>query len=235
MTILIVGASRGLGNALVSGLAETGRQVIGVSRTRPGELSAACQGWIEADLSRPREAVDWIERHTPERLDVILYNVGLWEAQAFEENYDFLADDDQQIAELVTVNITAAILLLKRLLPKLLGSAKPQIILTGSTSGLPQSGRPEVTFGATKFALRGIVDALREGFRDQSLAVTCLQLGYLNTDDGWNRPRDAAVARGGRELIPVHDVVNLVKAMLDLSSASYVKELVLSAIGDQHF
>lgn len=77
MTILIVGASRGLGSALVSGLVETGRQVIGVSRTRPGELSAACQGWIDADLSRPREAVDWIERHTPERLDVILYNVGL--------------------------------------------------------------------------------------------------------------------------------------------------------------
>ena len=41
------------------------------------------------------------------------------------------------------------------------GHPPPHLILTGSTSGLRRSGQPEVTFGASKFALTGI--AARNG------------------------------------------------------------------------
>ena len=129
----------------------------------------------------------------------------------------------------------ATLLLLKRLLPRLLGGAKPQLILTGSTSALPQSGRPEVTFGASKFALKGIAETLREGFRDQRLAVTCLQLGYLNTQDDLQTPVEQAAQNGEGQLIPLHDVVALVRSILSLSDASYVRELVLPAIADERF
>lgn len=117
----------------------------------------------------------------------------------------------------------------------LLQSPRPQVVLTGSTSGLRQSGRPEVAFGASKFALSGIADTLREGFRDQRLAVTCLQLGYLNTDDALSVPRQQAVQNGQGEQIPVHDVVALTRTMLSLSDASFVRELVLPAILDERF
>ena len=61
--------------------------------------------------------------------------------KAFTDDYDFLADSPQQIARLLDINITGTILLLQRLIPRLLGRAKPQLVLTGSTSGLPRSGR----------------------------------------------------------------------------------------------
>jgi NAD(P)-dependent dehydrogenase (short-subunit alcohol dehydrogenase family) len=100
---------------------------------------------------------------------------------------------------------------------------------------LRQSGRPEVAFGASKTALNGIADALREGFREQRLAVTTLQLGYLNTTDDLSTDRDAAARRGEGTLIPLHDVVTVVEAITKLSDASFVRELVLPAILDPRF
>ena len=108
-------------------------------------------------------------------------------------------------------------------------------MLTGSTSGLRQSGRPKVTFGASKFALSGMTDTLRESSRSHGLAVTCLQLGYLNTDDDLSVPLQQAARRGGVELVPLHDVVTVVKTLLILSGASFVRELVLPAIRDERF
>ncbi|EZH78933.1 dehydrogenase [Ectopseudomonas composti] len=233
MRIMVIGASRGLGRALVDGLAQ-GHELIGISRNRPADLPTGIQ-WIEADMSDPLQAVDDIEAQAPQHLDAIIYNLGIWETRAFEDDYSFLQDDDAQILEMVSVNIGATLLLLKRLLPRLLGGAKPQLILTGSTSALPQSGRPEVTFGASKFALKGIAETLREGFRDQRLAVTCLQLGYLNTQDGLHTPVEQAAQNGEGQLIPLHDVVALVRTLLSLSDASYVRELVLPAIADERF
>ncbi|MCX7293638.1 SDR family oxidoreductase [Janthinobacterium sp.] len=238
MNIMIVGASRGLGRALVDGLLADGHAVIGVSRQPPADLPAGQDAqlqWIAADLAAPAEAVERIARAAPATLDAVIYNLGVWEEKAFSDDYAFLGDGDDAIVDMVNTNITATILLLKRLVPRLLASSKPQLILTGSTSGLRQSGRPEVTFSASKFALNGIADALREGFREQGLAVTALQLGYLNTYDGLSVPLAEAAARGEGELIPVHDVVAVVRMLLGLSNASFVRELVMPALRDERF
>lgn len=238
MKLMVVGASKGLGRAFVEGLCAAGDQVVGVSRARPNDLKlpdSICLDWIEADLAVPLEAAMQIERQAPPELDVLIYNLGVWEEAAFTDEYKFLDDSDESIVEMVNINITGTILLLKRLIPKLLGSTSPKLILTGSTSGLRRSGRPEVAFGASKFALTGIGDALRESFRDDGLAVTCLQLGYLNTEDGLSVPLDEAALRGDGQLVPVHDVVSVIRTLLNLSSASYVRELVLPAICDERF
>lgn len=236
--LMVVGASRGLGRAFVEGLCTQGDNVVGVSRRRPKELvlpDAVSLDWIEADLGKPIEASIEIEEKAPRALDVLIYNLGIWEEAAFTDGYKFVDDSEEAIVEILNTNITATILLLKRLVPRLLNSAHPRLILTGSTSGLRQSGRPEVTFGASKFALTGIADALREGFRESRLAVTCLQLGYLNTEDDLSVPLSQAALRGDGELVPVHDVVNVVKTLINMSNASYVRELVLPAIFDERF
>ena len=239
MKTMVIGASKGLGRALIDGLGEPGDTLIGVSRTRPENLIAQAGvevQWLEANLGEPAKAAQIIEQAVVDGgLDTLIYNLGIWEAFAFDPAYDFLEDHDGQVENIVNCNITSTIILIKRLLPVLLKSANPKIILTGSTSGLPQSGRPEVTFGASKFALRGIADALREGYRQQRLGVTCLNLGYLNTEDPLNTPRALAEQRGEGHSIPVHDVVQVVRMALSLSSASFVKEITLPAIFDERF
>jgi len=236
--ILVVGASRGLGKAFVEGLAGDHDTVVGISRNKPEALQIPAEAqvdWICVDMSDSVQAVKLIEKQAPAELDVIIYNLGIWEEQAFGKNYDFLKNSDEEIADLITTNITSVILLLKRLIPRLLTSRRPQIVLTGSTSGLPQSGRPEVAFGASKFALRGIADALREGFREEKLAVTCLQIGDLNTEDNISVPAELACQRGNGTLIPLHDVVDMTRALLRISTSSYVREITLPPILDERF
>lgn len=238
MKILIVGASKGLGRAFVEGLAGNDDTVIGISRTRPTELqikSEAKIDWINVDMSNPIQASKIIENQAPAELDVIICNLGIWEEEAFSDSYQFLKSSDEEIVNLIDTNITSTILLLKRLIPRLLSSKRPQIILTGSTSGLPQCGGPEVAFGASKFALRGIANALRESFREEKLAVTCLQIGDLNTEDSISEPVDIACQRGNGSLIPLHDVVDITRALLKISNSSYVNEITLPAILDARF
>ena len=239
MKIMVVGASQGLGRALIEGLGEAGDSLIGVSRSCPQNLhprTGVELRWVAADLGEPAAAAQIIEQAVAdEGLDTLIYNLGIWEERAFDPGYSFLADQDDQLQAIVNCNITAPLLLIKRLLPTLLRSANPRIILTGSTSGLAQSGRPEVAFGASKFALHGMADALREGYRQQRLAVTCLNLGYLNTEDPLSAPREIAEQRGDGQLIPLHDVVQVVRTVLSLSSASYVREITLPAILDERF
>lgn len=238
MNYLIVGASQGLGRAMVEGLPVEGDRVIGVSRRSPDVLNTA-DGvelqWIAADLGEPLAAADSIVDRLPPKLDVLIYNLGIWEAEAFTGNYRFFDSPDDEIVKLIGVNVTATILLLKRVMPALLKSDRPQLILTGSTSALDQSGQPEVAFGASKFALRGIGDTLRENFRDQNLAVTCLQLGDLNTEDDLSTAPRQASERGQGRLIPLHDVINLVRALIALSPSAYVREIVVPAMRDPRF
>ena len=92
-----------------------------------------------------------------------------------------------------------------------------------------------MAFGASKFALTGIADALRENYREQRLAVTTLQLGYLNTGDQLDVPRELAAERGGGELIPLHDVVDVVRTTIGLSPSAYLREIVMPAILDERF
>ncbi|HEQ1703441.1 SDR family oxidoreductase [Stenotrophomonas sp. GD03701] len=238
MKLMVIGASRGLGRAFVEGLCQPGDTVVGVSRSRPREIqcpAGVTLQWIEADLAQPTLAADHIATQAPADIDVLIHNLGIWEANAFSDDYAFLDESDSALAQLIDVNVTATLMLLRRLLPRVLQASRPQLVLTGSTSALPRSGRPEVAFGASKFALNGIADALREGFRDRRLAVTSLQLGYLNTDDALSVPVAAAAARGDGELVPVHDVVTMVRALLQLSPSGFVRELVLPAIADPRY
>ena len=118
--------------------------IIGVSRKAPTDLTgrpARCAG--SRDLSDPEAAAARIADQAPAELDAILCNVGVWEDKAFTDDYDFLADSPQQIARLLDINITGTILLLQRLIPRLLGRAKPQLVLTGSTSGLRAAAGPK--------------------------------------------------------------------------------------------
>lgn len=88
MKTMVVGASKGLGRALIDGLGEHGDTLIGVSRTRPQDLThnpGVVVNWVEADLGEPVKAARIIEQAVVEGgLDTLIYNLGIWEAFAFD-------------------------------------------------------------------------------------------------------------------------------------------------------
>jgi short-subunit dehydrogenase len=233
--IAIIGASRGLGDAYARGVPDPGDTVWLVSRSRPASMDrddGVTRHWIEADVA-DTGAADRIAGALGERpLDVLLYNAGVWESKGFTPDYAFEDVPEPETRNIVAVNLTGAITCIQRLLPNLRRATHAKIVLTGSTSGRDNSGDREVAYVASKFGLRGLAHALRENVRDDGIAVTLINPGWIAAEIPW----DAGLARtlelsGGRQ-VPVHDLVALVRCVLALSPATCVKEIDVPAMAD---
>jgi NAD(P)-dependent dehydrogenase (short-subunit alcohol dehydrogenase family) len=224
MNILITGASRGLGDAFSRGLGQPGDTLWLVSRTPCASLQlqdGVTRHWIEADLSSP--GIHQQIASSLGALDVVIHNAGIWESGAFSSDYRFENVSEAETRNVLEVNLIAPILLTQALLPKLRTSSNPKIVLIGSINGLENTAMPEVAYSASKFGLRGVAHALREHLRHERIAVTVVNPGSI----AW----EAASSR--EDLIPPADIVRLVRAVLETSNRTAVKEIDLPAMQDR--
>jgi NAD(P)-dependent dehydrogenase (short-subunit alcohol dehydrogenase family) len=225
MNILITGASRGLGDAFSRALGQPGDTLWLVSRNPCASLQlqdGVTRHWIEADLSSPG-VHQQIANSLGADLDVVVHNAGIWESGAFSSDYRFESVSEAETRNVLEVNLIAPILLTQALLPKLRASSNPKIVLIGSINGLENTAMPEVAYSASKFGLRGLAHALREHLRHERIAVTVVNPGSI----AW----EAASSR--EDLIPPADIVRLVRAVLETSGRTVVKEIDLPAMRDR--
>ncbi|WP_107949165.1 SDR family NAD(P)-dependent oxidoreductase [Lysinibacillus parviboronicapiens] len=230
---IIFGASKGLGDAFVKGLPEPGDKVWIVSRSRPKSLDindGVQRVWLEADLTQQNIKIS--EQLKNECVDVLIYNVGVWEKNGFEDDYDFEQDDPADIANIININITSTITYIQSLLPHLRKSQNGKIILIGSTAGLDHTNNNQVSFVASKFGIRGITNALREHVRKDNIAVTCVNPGELAAEIPYEDGAEKAITAYNGTRIPVQDIVAIVKCVVSLSKVSCVKEIHVPAITD---
>lgn len=233
--ILLIGASRGLGQALNLGLPERDDSVWLVSRGQP--LLEAGDGvrrtWLKVDLAESGAAQKIAVALGGQRLDALIYNAGIWEDAAFGPGYDFEQVSQAENERILTVNLTAAIHCVQALLPNLRQSTNGKVILVSSISGLENTGAREVAYNASKFGLRGAAHALRENLRAEGIGVTVLNPGSIATQEPFNVSAEVVAKKYNGEQIPVHDLVAIVKCVLNLSRATVVKEIDVPALGDE--
>ncbi|MDQ0661066.1 SDR family oxidoreductase [Paenibacillus sp. W2I17] len=233
--IIVFGASKGLGDAFVRGVPQSGDRVWVVSRSKPESLSVEDgveRIWIQADLSELQAAEQVASQLQGETLDVLIYNVGIWEKEGFEEHYTFDKDEPADISQLIHVNVTSTIVCIQALLPQLRQSEAGKIILIGSTAGLSNAGSSQVSFVASKFAIRGITEALREHTRNDRIAVTCINPGELAAEIPYEDGMERALAEYDGTRIPLQDMVAIVRCIISLSKAACVKEINMPALTD---
>lgn len=234
-TYIVFGASKGLGDAFVRGVPQRGDKVWVVARSRPESLDLEDgieREWIPADLSEFHSSTLIKDKLQNETLDVLIYNVGIWEKEGFENHYTFDHDEPADISNLIQVNITAAIVCIQALLPHLRNSNAGKMILIGSTAGLNNANSSQVSFVASKFAIRGITEALREHTREDGIAVTCINPGELAAEIPYEEGVDRALSAYNGTRIPLQDIVSLVKCVVSLSKAACVKEINIPALMD---
>jgi short-subunit dehydrogenase len=233
--LIIFGGSRGLGDAFSCGVPEAGDAVWLVSRTRPPSVDLddeVSRYWIEADLSRPEAPTVVAETLGGKPLDVLIYNAGVWEEQGFTSEYDFEESPDAEMLNIVGVNLSAAISCIQKLLPNLRLGADAKIVLIGSTSGLDNSRDREVAYTASKFGVRGLAHALRQNLREDGIAVTVINPGWIASEVPWDRGLEHTLEATGGKLIPMQDLVAIVRCVLRLSPATCVKEIHVPAMAD---
>lgn len=222
-TILVAGASRGIGLAVAEHLKSQCDRLMTVSRTE-----APIGEWIQADLSELEGVKMVADAIGNDGLDALLYMGGTWETHAFTNQYHFEECTDADIARVIAVNLIAPIRLVKALLPALRRSDNPKIIFMGSLSGRDNFPGREVANTASKFGLRGVVHSLREELRSQQISVTVINPGNVGTPEVLADL--AADNLLGGSAIPLADLLKIVDCVLSLSRATCIKEIDVPAM-----
>ncbi len=233
--MIVFGASQGLGDAFVKGLPVKGDTVWVVSRTRPKSLDindGVNRQWLSIDLSSQQHIPSLKEQLKDIAIDVLIYNVGVWEKRGFEDDYSFDRDEVEDISNLININLTSTITYIQALLPNLRQAKNGKVILIGSTAGLDHTNNAQVSFVTSKFGLRGITNALREHLREDRISVTCINPGELAAEVPYEEGAEKAIQLYEGTRIPVQDIVAIVQCVVNLSPATCVKEINVPAITD---
>ncbi|MGE8644633.1 SDR family oxidoreductase [Acinetobacter vivianii] len=232
-TFLIYGVSKGLGKAIVKTVPKPTDTIYGVSRTQPKEIPNL--SWICTDLSNPKQAVSDVKTVIgQQKIDVLIYNVGIWEQQAFSKDYNFENVSAAEIYQIINTNITTCILSIQSLIENLKLSDNTKIILIGSTWGVDNHNGKELVFSTTKFALRGIVQSLREILREHLIGVSVLNLGYLASEYESDKSTQAILEETKYSLIPLSDVIQAIHFIISTSKAACIKEILMPAMLDKN-
>jgi len=170
-TILLTGASGGIGAALAYELAQAGAQLILVGRNKQKltELTHALgEGHVilDCDIATVdgREVISNYCRELQTGVDILVNNAGIGAFVSFEKM------SEEQITSLISVNLTSTILLTQVMLPSLRKKPTSQIINIGSAFG--SIGFPGfAVYSASKFGLRGFTEALSRELSDSHIDV----------------------------------------------------------------
>ena len=157
-TVLITGATSGIGLALARRYAAQGDRLVLVGRRDPATLDATFftpARYCRVDLASPTCAAEiaaWLDAHAIAGLDVLVHNAGLGYVGA-------LADQSAaDINTLVDVNLRAPVLLTRRLLPRM--AAQGRIVFVSSLAAVMPTPDYAV-YSATKAALDSFAANLR--------------------------------------------------------------------------
>ena len=218
-TVLVTGASSGIGRAIAQNLLQLGHAVVGVSRdcqkfTRQMENFSP----VQLDLSQLSELpkkICQLQQRFP-NIDAVVFSAGLGQFGSVEEfSYS-------QIEALMTLNFTSQVFLTKALLPALKRKASSDLIYIGSEAALKGS-RKGAVYCASKFAVRGFTQALREECGKSNVRVCLINPGMVKTaffehlafepgdhDSNAILPEDVAAAvsyvLGSREQIVIDEI-----------------------------
>ena len=175
-TVLLTGASGGIGEAIARALDSRGARLL-ISGRRADQLEriAAELGGrptvLVADLAE-RSAVAELARRTGP-VDVLVANAALPASGPID---DFTPEE---IDRALDVNLRAPIQLARLLLPAMVGSGSGHVVLMSSLSGRVASVGSSL-YSATKFGLRGFAAGLREDLHGSGVGVTVVYPGFVS-------------------------------------------------------
>jgi NAD(P)-dependent dehydrogenase (short-subunit alcohol dehydrogenase family) len=188
--ILITGATRGIGRAAALCCAQHGAQVIAMGRREAqldiihDELAAISRvepALVQMDLLTAQGAdyqtlIDKIQDRYG-RLDGLLHNAGLLGDITPIEHYDVATWQ-----KVLHVNLTAAFLLNRCLLPLLKKSDDASVVFT--SSGVGRRGRAYWgAYAVSKFGIEGLMQVMADEYENTpNLRVNCVNPGAVRTD-----------------------------------------------------
>jgi short-subunit dehydrogenase len=195
-TILLTGATGGLGQAIAQGLAGRGATLV-LSSRKPQELEALSASLpgdghrvLVSDLAEDGAGLKLLDEAGD--LDVYVANAAL-PASGKLDGYT-----GEQIERALRVNLEAPILMTHALLPAWLERDSGHFVFISSLNGKVATARSSL-YSATKFGLRGFSLGLREDLRGTGVCASVVMPGTIReagmfADSGAKVPRGAGTS-----------------------------------------
>lgn len=178
-TVLLTGASGGLGRAIAAALAGAGAELV-LSSRKPEELERLIaelpRGGHRALVSELGEAGAGerlaAEAGEEKGIDVFVANAGLPGTGRLETL------SQEEITRVLHVNLEAPIATTRALLPGMLERGRGHCVYVSSLSGKTPSPRSSM-YNASKFGLRGFALALRHDLRGSGVGSSVVLPGFI--------------------------------------------------------
>lgn len=172
-TILITGATGGIGSVLSQKLKDLGANVITIGRD-PKKVAT-----YHADLTDPISRQELVNQITQDhkKIDILIHSAGVGIYKSLSE----ITQSDWNLS--FSLNVEAPFFLTQALTPILEKSSDSLVLTIGSGAGtIPMRGRS--LYCATKFALRGLMLSLAEESRGTHPSYCLITLGSTLTPFG---------------------------------------------------
>jgi short-subunit dehydrogenase len=210
-SVLLTGASGGLGQAIARGLARRGASVVLTARrTEVLEPLAAEIGGrtVACDLTDRASLLRLVDEAGP--VDVLVANAGN-PGSGRIESFSL-----EEIDRALDVNLRAPVILARLMCEGMAERGGGQLVFVSSLSGKAATPRTSI-YAATKFGLRGFAQALREDMRPLGIGVSTVLPGFI---------RDAGMFHDAGAKLPPYvgtkkpeDVANAVVSAIERNRA----------------
>ncbi len=222
--ILVTGATRGLGLAVTARLAHDGYRVIAAGRQLSPELAAAMAAAAGRILYRPLDLADHAALHgfVKETTQAHGQLYGLVNNAAVAHDGVLATMHETEIAEVISVNVTATIILTKHVTRAMLVSGSGRIVNIASIIGATGFNGLSV-YAASKAALIGFTRSLARELGRANITVNALAPGYMETrmSAGLSDDQVGAILRRTplRRLVTVDEAAGAVAFLLGPDAA----------------
>jgi len=178
---MITGASRGMGAEITAAALAQGDAVVATARKSSAVTNAlgSQPGLLAVDLdvtSEPaaQQAVKLAMEHFG-RIDVLVNNAGYGLAGAVEET------SAEEVRSIFDTNVMGLLNVTRAVLPQMRSQRSGHVINMSSLGGY-RVGAGFGVYGATKFAVEGLSEALHAELSALGIHVTVVEPGYFRTD-----------------------------------------------------
>jgi NADP-dependent 3-hydroxy acid dehydrogenase YdfG len=233
-TVLITGASSGIGRASALALAQEGANLVLTARrlNRLQEIAAAAQPagsraiCIVGDATAEETAQRCVETalQTFGSLDILINNVGIG-------NYKNLVDTSAaEYDEMMDSNVRSTFLFTRHAVPVMIQQGSGTILMISSMAGI--YGFPgEAVYCATKFAQVGFAQALDKELRPFGIKVGVICPGGVKTEFALGKGRtEQAVAVSG--MLEPEDVASAVLLACTQSAGARIIEVQMRTMNE---
>jgi len=222
--VIITGASKGIGRAIAENLSDYA--VVLASRNETAILNLASgikkQGGeafpVRCDVTIESNVQMCIDKTIDKygHIDVLVNNAGMG---IFKRVDEFTSEE---FLEVQKVNMLGTFLFTKYVTPHLITQKKGQIINIASVAGL-NGFKTGTAYAASKFAMVGFTESLREDLKEFGIAVTSLCPGSVLTDfGGANHDNNES-----EYVLMPEDVARTVKYLIEESETANAKMIEL--------